>query len=196
MVLRIALCLLLLPTAGFLPVSAQQGDDVSDAFRSWPSAGVAWKATSVAGEARSLTGGWFGFGITPRTLVGGAGFRLNGTIPLRPFDESGLRLHFGYAGLAAERRWSVDDDWAVAAGGLVGAGHATVTDRRLGIERDADNFAVTELEILLVWRRVPHLELAAGAGYRFVAGVDDLTDTTAGDLRGSSLSLAVRLTGG
>jgi len=180
------------PLAGH--VAGQQGGSGEDTFRSWPHGELLWKPTRVAGRSRSLLGATFGFGLTPRTSVGGAGFQLTGRVLLgSPTDLHRTALDFGYGGLVVERLAPSHRSWALAASLLLGAGHATA--RRDGVELGSDNFGVLEPTISIVRALAGPLGVRVGGGYRFVFGVDDLDGVRPSDLRGATLLLGLRLTG-
>lgn len=178
------------------PTLRAQETREGDSFRAWILGQASWKITEVAGHRSSLIGGSLAFGLTPRTMVGGAGFQLSGSTSPDPAPErSGRRLDFGYAGVMVERLHALDPDWAATGTVLLGAGHGTVRNRDLGVELGADTFGVVELEGGVVWRRPSPFQASLGGGYRFTYGVQDLPGVTSADLRGFTLTLGVRLIG-
>lgn len=178
-------------------LEAQSPEGEARPFRAWPVAELSWKLSPVAGDERSLFGGSLGFGITPRTVVGGGGFKLSGSAPLPAGGAAdGRRLDFGYAGLVVEHLRVPLDGWAVSGSALLGAGHADVRDRDPGVELGADNFGVLEVQVAATWRGLAPLHLLVGGGYRFAVGVQDLPGASAADLRGAALTLSFRIGGG
>ena len=175
-------------------LSAQETSE-DDPFRSWAEGGASWTLTEVADGGASLFGASLSFGLTPATVVGGAGFRLAGSTPTEPDDGSASpRLSFGYAGVVVERLRRLDPDWTIAGSVLVGAGHATVRSADATFELGADNFGVVQLQGGPEWRRAAPLRVSARVGYRFAFGVQDLPGVSAVDLRGFALTISLRLT--
>lgn len=173
---------------------AQQAPDEARAFRAWPLAQASWKVTKVGDQKASLFGGLVGFGLTPRTVLGGGGFQLSGAASLDAEAEgSRRRLDFGYAGVALQHLRPLAPDWAATGALLLGAGHATVRDR--GIELGADNFGILELQVAGVWRGPSPFQVSLSPGYRFASGVQDLPGVSAADLGGLTLTFGLRLAG-
>lgn len=160
--------------------------------------------TEVDGRQATLVGGFAGWSMDHRLVIGGGGYWLaNGD------DDLGM----AYGGAVVEWGLLGGNRFDVIAGGLVGFGTArlavTVEDWPMGPPRPGpagrypyhddpfysgtvrylvdDGFFVAEPEVRLTWRASPWVSLTGGVSYRAVAWADDFNSR----LRGVAGSVAV-----
>lgn len=179
---------LLLLLAGPLAAGAQQ--------ESAARAGVeaALKAGRVAGEATVFGGGVGLLNLGHGVAFGGAGWLALGAIRVgngRPETDKDLRVAYG--GLVVEGVVRRGRGWDLRARALLGAGNAKVSDRLIGVQLGADNFAVVEPEVGGTWQLARGAWLTGGLAYRMTFGVEDLPGISDDALRGGSLRVGIQL---
>jgi hypothetical protein len=151
---------------------------------------AALRLTRIQGETSYLAGATGLLAIDPRFSFGGAGWVLleepdigTGT------PGAGFRLRMAYGGVLTTFRLFETSRARVSVRTLWGAGNGKVILPVSETVIDADNFGVVEPELAGTWHLGSVLNLGAGAAYRFVFGVEDLTGVSADHLRGLSVSL-------
>jgi hypothetical protein len=178
------------------PLSAQAAQADSVGARAESAAAVLFKGGEVADAGRVFLGGWAGLVFGEHFMLGGAGITLLEKVEL-PGSESGtgFDLGMGYGGVILKRWWDLPGRLTGEGGLLLGAGHATVNDRRTGREVGSENFPVLEPEAGLAFRVFRRVYIGASLGYRLVWSIEDLPRVSPDDLRSFSGNLSVRVGG-
>jgi hypothetical protein len=148
-------------------------------------------------EARAVfMGGWGGLVFREGIVLGGGGVALTKRIQLAGAESStGFDLGAGFGGIYLRYIERTNHRLTPEGGLFLGAGHAEVTDRMVGLEIGADNFFVIEPEAALGYRVFRRLHVGVSLGYRFVWGVQDLPLLASGDFRSLTGSVSLRLGG-
>lgn len=158
----------------------------------WARAGAS--ATRLDGRGRTLYDVSAGLLLGCRFVLGGGGVVLSGPLPVaRGASGPGFDLDLGYGGVVAGYRPLRKESWTATTAILLGAGHATATDRVVASNVEADNFFTAVPELSLLWRPLSWIGVSVGASYRLAAGVDDLPGVTSGALSGASLTMELHL---
>jgi hypothetical protein len=172
--------------------------------------GVAQKLTVIRGEPGFMMGGYGGWLIDQRLMIGGGGYGLVSNVrasnaaeaAYSPVNEP-LYVEFSYGGLMLEYIFSPHKLVHVNVQALIGGGSAThrssYFDEGFGSHR-GDVHHYGRREALFVAEPTLNVELnvtqwfriAAGGSYRFVTGANDIVGLTNGDLSGPSANLAFK----
>jgi hypothetical protein len=151
---------------------------------------AALRLTRILGETSFLAGATGLLATDPRFSFGGAGWVLLKEPDIGTSTPgSGFKLRMAYGGVLTAFRLFETPRARVSVRTLWGAGNGKVILPGPETEIDADNFGVVEPELTGTWHLGSVLNLGAGAAYRFVFGVEDLTGVSADHLRGFSVSL-------
>jgi hypothetical protein len=178
------------------PLSAQAAQVDSAGRRAESAAAVLLKGGEVADAGRVLLGGWVGLVFGEHLMLGGGGITLLEAVEL-PGSESGtgFDLGMGYGGVILKRWWDLPGRLTGEGGLLLGAGNATVNDRRTGREVGSENFPVLEPEVGLAFRVFREVRIGISVGYRLVWSIQDLPRVSSDDLRSFSGTLSLRAGG-
>jgi hypothetical protein len=151
---------------------------------------AALRLTRIRGGTSFLAGAAGLLATDPRFSFGGSGWILLEEPDIRTGTPgAGFKLRMAYGGILTAFRLIETPKARVSVRTLWGAGNGRVILPVSEIEIDADNFGVVEPELTGTWHLGSILNLGAGAAYRFVFGVEDLTGVSADHLRGLSVSL-------
>lgn len=162
------------------------------------------KYTSIKGETGILVGGRGGWIINHSFVIGGGGYGLvNNIKALMPvhIDQFG-RLHtpyinFGYGGVELEYIIQSDRLLHFSLYTLIGGGTISYRDGLWGDNNSGewdtpeDAFFVLEPQINVELNVVSFMRINAGAGYRFISGVE-LNNLDNGDFSGFSGGLTLK----
>jgi hypothetical protein len=129
-------------------------------------------------------GGRFSFGLAGWTMF-------SDLVVERPGGS--LDFSFSYGGAIGELNLVDTGDVVYSARLLVGAGTGKLDLPVVGTEIEADNVGVLEPEGCVSFSPIPRVRMDAAVGYRIVFGVQDLPGVTAGDLRGPTARVSLRL---
>ncbi|MGD8360267.1 MAG: hypothetical protein PVJ04_02465 [Gemmatimonadota bacterium] len=178
------------------PLSAQAAQVDSAGARAESAAAVVFKGGEVADVGRVLVGGWAGLVFGEHFMLGGEGITLLEEVEL-PGSESGtgFDLGMGYGGVILKHWWDLPGRLTGEGGLLLGAGHATVKDRRTGREVGSENFPILEPEVGLGLRVFRRVYVGVSVGYRLVWSIEDLPRVSPDDLRSFSGTLSLRVGG-
>ncbi len=151
---------------------------------------AAVRLTRIRGGTSFLAGVTGLLATNPRFSFGGSGWILLEELDIGTGTPgAGFKLRMAYGGVLTAFRLFETPRAQVSLRTLWGAGNGKVILPLSETEIDADNFGVVEPELTGTWHLGSVLNLGAGAAYRFVFGVEDLTGVSAGQLRGLSVSL-------
>jgi hypothetical protein len=172
--------------------------------------GLVHKLTSIRGEAGLLMGGYGGWLINHRFMIGAGGYGLVTNVrasaeseaAYSPFNEA-LYIEFGYGGLMLEYVIAPSKLVHVNLQALVGAGGVTHRNNMYDNLLDEDGpdvrrygrreaVFVTEPAVNVELNVTNWLRIAAGGSYRFVSGVNEIEGLTNKDLSGPSGNLALK----
>ena len=174
--------------------------------------GVVTKLTPIRGEAGVLVGGYGGWLIDHRLMLGLGGYGLSNQVRASadaeaiyaPADEP-LYIEFGYGGFMIEYVIAPSRLLHVNVQALIGGGSVTYREdwhddflddnpntRRYG-RREA--LFVAEPTVNAELNVTTWMRISAGVGYRFVTGVDELRGLENTDLSGLSGTLALKFGG-
>ncbi len=178
------------------PAGAQVTPQAPEPARVGATAAVVVEGGHLAGASRMFVGGWGGLVFGNNLVVGGGGAALSRRVEITGSESpTGFDLGVGFGGIyvryAAARWGALAGEWGL----LLGAGHAEVNDRLVGLEVGADNFMVLAPEAGLTYEIFRKLHLGASVGYRYVWGVEDLPLLSSEDFRSLTGTLSVRLGG-
>ncbi len=180
----VAITALLLFCCPVLVMGQQSGSrDVS----AW--IGGLYKATELAGGTHSMVGVKAAVVFAGGVEIGGVGVKVLEPVDISAGAGSLVELRTGYGGVTFAKRGLLGG--RVGASFLLGAGNAEVRALPVGNQLGSDNFFVFEPEVTLKLPSWHLIHSALGAGFRFVAGVDDLPTLSAADLRGFTVTLMV-----
>ncbi|MDX9758239.1 MAG: hypothetical protein RBU27_03680 [Bacteroidota bacterium] len=171
--------------------------------------GVVTKMTSIRGEMGLMVGGYGGWLIDHRLMLGMGGYGLASSIRARSEAEqtyapNGERLYveFGYGGLMLEYILAPHRLVHVNVQALVGAGGVNYREDWYDdfLDDNPDHRHHGRVEALFVVEPAVNVELnitdwmrlSAGASYRFVNGIDELRGIEDTDLSGASGQLALK----
>ncbi len=175
--------------------------------------GLVSKLTSIKGEAGLMMGGYGGWLIDHKFMIGGGGYGLVTNVrasaeaeaAYSPYNEP-LYVDFGYGGLMLEYIFAPSRLLHVNVQALIGAGG--VTHRTYHYENffdhdgsdvqqygSKDAVFVTEPAINVELNVTEWFRIAAGGSYRFVNGVNEVRGVSDGDLSGPSGTLALKFGG-
>jgi hypothetical protein len=153
---------------------------------------VVW--TGIAGHQTLLLGGHASLRVGPRISVGGFGYGMPASIRLvEGAVPEDLRL--GYGGLMLGLDLVSTKSLGLRGSLLFGAANAQIRAQPIGNQLGSDNFLVAEPRLSLYAPQGSRLSGALEAGYRFVAGVEDLPRLDTHDLRGWTLALSLSVGG-
>jgi len=178
------------------PSGAQVTPETPEPARVGATAAVVLEGGQVAGARRMFVGGWGGLVFGNDLVVGGGGAALSRRVEITGSESAtGFDLGVGFGGIyvryAAARWGAIAGEWGL----LLGAGHAEVNDRLVGLEVGADNFMVLAPEAGLTYEVFRELHLGVSVGYRYVWGVEDLPLLSSEDFRSVTGTLSVRVGG-
>lgn len=171
--------------------------------------GVVTKMTAIQGEMGLMVGGYGGWLIDHRLMIGGGGYGLASSIRARGEAEeayamNGERLYveFGYGGVMLEYILAPHRLVHVNVQALVGAGGVNYREDWYDdfLDDNADHHRHGRTEALFVVEPAVNVELnltewmrlSAGASYRFVNGIDELRGIEDKDLSGASGQLSLK----
>lgn len=151
---------------------------------------AALRLTRIQGGTSFLAGATGLLATDPRFSFGGSGWILLEEPDIGTGSPgAGFKLRMAYGGVLTAFRLFETPRARVSLRTLWGAGNGKVILPVSETELDADNFGVVEPELTGTWHLGSVLNVGAGAAYRFVFGVEDLTGVSADHLRGLSVSL-------
>ncbi len=172
--------------------------------------GLVQKLTSIRGEAGWMMGGYGGWLIDHRLMIGVGGYGLVSNVrasaeseaAYSPWDEP-LYVEFGYGGLMLEYTLAPSKLVHINLQTLIGAGgvtHRTNMYENLLDDDGPDYRHYGRREAVFVAEPAVNVELnvtewfrvAAGGSYRFVSGVNEMRGLSNKDLSGPSASLALK----
>lgn len=178
------------------PLKAQAAQPESPPPRVTAAAAFLVETGEVAGAREIMFGGWGGMVFGDRFILGGGGVALPERVEISGSEAAtGFDLGMGFGGVYMRYAISRWGPLAAEGGLLLGAGHAEVRDRFVGLEVGADNFMILAPEAGFTLRVFRALQLAAFVGYRYVWGVDDLPLLSSEDFRSVSGAFSVRVGG-
>lgn len=151
--------------------------------------GGLYKATRLAGGTHSMVGVNAAVVFAGGVEIGGVGIKVLEPVDISVGASGLMELRTGYGGITFAKRGLLGG--RIGAGFLLGAGNAEVRALPVGNQLGSDNFLVFEPEVTLELPSWHVVHSALGAGFRFVAGVDDLPTLSAADLRGFTMTLMV-----
>jgi hypothetical protein len=149
--------------------------------------------TSLNGGTVPLLGAAFVLDLSDGWSVAGAASFLMRTseVDEAPFPSS--NLDFSYWGVRAERWVGVGSKAQIGAGLMTAAASAQLRDRGTNARLRADNSLLLEPSLSARARAGPGIVVGAGAGYRFLMGVNGLGGVGKADLRGWAIGAFLRL---
>ena len=150
------------------------------------------RGSELNGSTEAIWGGVALLGVHPRVSLGGGGWLLSGKSEITGLASgSDLEMSLGYGGAVLDVLLRGSEQSRISLRALIGAGHARVLVPVVGPELNADNFGVLEPELVAARWLAGMVSLQAAVSYRFVFAVEDLTQVTASDLKGASLTLSI-----
>jgi len=192
-----------------MPLSAQEHETLFDAPVEHGGFGsLVTKITPVRGELGVMLGGYGGWLINHRFMIGAGGYGLTNNVrasadaeQLYSIDGEALYLEFGYGGLMFEYIFSPHKLVHLNFHALVGAGGVSYREDWYGyIEGDHNRrrygrgnaVFVAEPTLSVELNVTTWFRIAAGGSYRFVSGIDDLKGIENSDLAGPSGTLSLK----
>lgn len=163
--------------------------------------GVSLRMTSIQGTDALLVGGYGGWLIDHRLMLGAGGYGLVTDVRARPiaqelysFYNEPLYLQFGYGGFILEYIIMPDKLIHFNVQALVGAGGVSYRENWFDGHNDDwmdDGHRHGGTDAVFVFEPAAHVEvnvtswfrIAAGASYRYVSGLDELQGVENDDLR-------------
>jgi hypothetical protein len=152
--------------------------------------GTQVRFSQVSGSANVLIGGYGGWLLSERLMIGAGGFGTLQDIDVQA-ESQAAPYEMGYSGFVAEYNLPLGRHWQIVGGALIGGGRFE-TEVEDGRSLRSDLF-VAEPQVQITYTLNPWIQAVAGAQYRIVSS-DELPDTISNnDLSSLSLGIGLRV---
>lgn len=151
---------------------------------------VQLRHTQVNGSGNVLIGGYGGWLISERLMIGAGGFGTLQDIDVQAEDTGGA-YEMGYSGFVTEYNLPLTQRWQLVGGALIGGGRFE-TELEDSRSLRSDIF-VMEPRVQITYALSPWIQAVAGMQYRIVNS-DELPETvSSSDLSNLSLGIGIRV---
>lgn len=151
---------------------------------------VQLRHSQVNGSGNVLIGGYGGWLLSERLMIGAGGFGTLQDIDVQA-ENNGGAYGMGYSGFVAEYNLPLSQQWQLVGGALIGGGRFE-TEVEDGRSLRSDLF-VAEPHVQLTYAISPWMQAVAGLQYRIVSS-DELPATVSNnDLSSFSLGIGIRV---
>jgi hypothetical protein len=151
---------------------------------------VQLRHSQVNGSGNVLIGGYGGWLLNERLMIGAGGFGTVQDIDVQA-EGNAATYGMGYSGFVAEYNLPLSQQWQVVGGALIGGGRFE-TEQEDGRSLRSDLF-VAEPHVQITYAISPWIQAVAGIQYRIVSS-DELPDTVNNnDLSSLSLGIGLRV---
>jgi len=152
--------------------------------------GLQVRQSSVNGSSNMLIGGYGGFLLNERLMLGAGGFGTLQTINV-PNEAGNQGYEMGYSGFVTEYNLPLSQRWQVVGGALIGGGRFE-TELADGRSLKSKLF-VMEPRVQLAYSLGPWIQAVAGMQYRIVSS-EALPETiSSSDLSNLSVGVGLRI---
>lgn len=170
------LCLFLVLICYLPSLKSQEKTLISGEIESTGYGGPLVRFGSIYGENGVFVGGQGAWRINHKFGVGGRGYGLANTVPIR--DLNNVQLGFGCGGLLLEYVINSDNLVHFDVNAMIGAGGLTYEVTNYDLPHTPftykdDGFFVLEPGAHIVLNVTRYFRIAGGAAYRYVSGVDN-----------------------
>lgn len=177
-----------------LPLNAQEAETlIGGDIESGGFGGPVLKFGPINGETGVLVGGRGGWIINHTFILGGGGYGLVSNVKARTADSVlGNRLMMGYGGLELEYVASSNQLVHLSIHALIGGGAVSYQTNNASMRNgSSDAFFIAEPGVSVNLNVTKFFRIAAGASYRYVAGLASKLSTNA-DLSGPTGVLTLK----
>lgn len=151
---------------------------------------VQLRHTQVNGSGNVMIGGYGGWLLSERLMIGAGGFGTLQDIDVQA-ENNGGAYEMGYSGFVTEYNLPLSQRWQLVGGALIGGGRFE-TEQADGRSLRSDIF-VMEPHVQMTYALSPWIQAVAGMQYRIVNS-DELPETvSSGDLSNLSLGIGIRV---
>ena len=151
---------------------------------------VQLRHSQVNGTGNVLIGGYGGWLLSERLMIGAGGFGTLQKIDVQA-ENSGGAYEMGYSGFVTEYNLPLTQRWQLVGGALIGGGRFE-TEQADGRSLRSDIF-VMEPRVQMTYAISPWVQAVAGMQYRIVNS-DELPETvSSNDLSNLSLGIGLRV---
>lgn len=151
---------------------------------------VQLRHSQVNGMGNVLIGGYGGWLLSERLMIGAGGFGTLRDIDVQA-ENNGGAYEMGYSGFVAEYNLPLGQRWQLVGSALIGGGRLE-TEVEDGRSLRSDLF-VAEPQVQLTYALSPWIQAVAGLQYRIISS-DELPDTISNnDLSSLSLGIGLRV---
>lgn len=152
--------------------------------------GTQLRFSNVNGSANVLIGGYGGWLLSERLMIGAGGFGTLQDIDVQA-ENNGGAYEMGYSGFVTEYNLPLTQRWQLVGGALIGGGRFE-TEVEDGRSLRSDLF-VAEPHVQVTYAFSPWVQAVAGMQYRIVSS-DELPETVSrNDLSSLSMSIGIRV---